>query len=179
MDYIGVKDKVKVVDLTRKVGTAEGLVESKINCSIAEKDEYLYYFLQMHPGRTLVFCNSIDCVRRLVNLFQLLKVRPMGLHAQMQQRQRLKNLDRFVADPAGLLVATDVAARGLDIKDVQHVIHYQVPRTSESYVHRSGRTARAEKEGISVMLIDPSENQLYRQMCRTLNRGWQTRATLF
>ena len=117
-------------------GTAETLVESRIACSLLEKDFYLYYMLTQHPGRTIVFANSIDAVRRLVNLFGYLKCCPLGLHAQMQQRQRLKNLDRFTKNPRGILIATDVAARGLDIKDVQHVIHYQVPRTSENYVHR-------------------------------------------
>ena len=131
MEMIGVKPRPKIVDLTRKVGTAETLTESRIHCSSTEKDLYLYYFLQQHPGRTIVFCNSIDCVRRLVNLFGLLNTEPLGLHAQMHQKQRLKNLDRFSANPHGFLIATDVAARGLDIPDVQHVVHYQVPRTSE------------------------------------------------
>jgi len=169
---IGVKDKAKVVDLTKEKGkgTSESLIESRIGCAITEKDQYLYYMLTQHPGRTLVFCNSIDCVRRLVNLFGYLKVAPLGLHAQMQQRQRLKNLDRFAKNPRGILIATDVAARGLDIKDVQHVIHYQVPRTSENYVHRSGRTARASKEGISVMLIEPAENFSYKKLSKNLGR---------
>jgi len=167
---IGVKAKPKVVDLTRKVATAETLIESKMHCSITEKDFYLYYLFTQHPGRTLVFCNSIDCVRRLVNLFGYLKCGPLGLHAQMQQRQRLKNLDRFTKNPKAILIATDVAARGLDIKDIQHVIHYQVPRTSENYVHRSGRTARATKEGISVMMIEPAENASYKKLCKTLGR---------
>lgn len=61
----------------------------------------------------------------------LLKCQPLPLHASMAQRQRLKNLERFSNNPNSLLLATDVAARGLDIPDVQHVIHYQVPRTSE------------------------------------------------
>lgn len=170
MDMIGVKARPKIVDLTRKIGTAETLTESKIHCTNTEKDYYLYYFLQQHPGRTIVFCNSIDCVRRLVNLFSLLWTEPLGLHAQMHQKQRLKNLERFSAAENGFLIATDVAARGLDIPDVEHVVHYQVPRTSESYVHRSGRTARAKKEGVSVVLIDPSETQFYKRMCVTLNR---------
>ena len=88
----------------------------------------------------------------------------------MHQKQRLKNLERFTNKSNALLIATDVAARGLDIQNVEHVVHYQVPRTSESYVHRSGRTARAQKEGVSIILIDPSENQFYKRMCRTLNR---------
>ena len=170
ISLIGIKPKHKLVDITRKIGTAETLTESRIHCGITEKDYYLYYFLQQHPGRTLIFCNSIDCVRRLVNLFGLMLVEPLGLHAQMHQKQRLKNLERFSADSKGILIATDVAARGLDIPNVEHVIHYQVPRTSESYIHRSGRTARASKEGLSVMMIEPKETMLYKRMCKTLNR---------
>merc|ERR1719430_2046443 len=143
MDAVGVKERRKVVDITRKVGTAESLSESVIHCGITEKDFFLYYFVKSHPGRTVVFCNSIDCVRRLTNLLGLMDVTPLPLHAQLHQKQRLKNLDRFTSSSSGLLIATDVAARGLDIPNIQHVVHYQVPRTSEGYVHRSGRTARA------------------------------------
>ena len=171
MEMIGVRTNPKIVDITRKTATAETLVESQIRCDLSEKDHYLYYFFVEHPGRTLVFCNSIDCVRRLVNLFQLLECEPLGLHAQMQQRQRLKNLDRFISNPSAVLIATDVAARGLDIKNVQHVVHYQVPRTAEGYVHRSGRTARAQKTGLSVIMIEPGENIMYKKTCHTLNRN--------
>ncbi|XP_059609123.1 ATP-dependent RNA helicase DDX24 [Phlebotomus argentipes] len=161
----------KVVDVTKASGTAEHLTECRIVCSLTEKDYYLYYFLQCHPGRTIVFCNSIDCVRRLAHLFSLLQCRSLPLHASMAQKQRLKNLERFRDDAEGLLIATDVAARGLDIPNVQHVIHYQVPRTSENYVHRSGRTARASREGITVLLMEPSEVECYSRLCRTLGRS--------
>ncbi|KAK2725301.1 ATP-dependent RNA helicase ddx24-like [Artemia franciscana] len=171
MGEIGVKSKAKVVDITNKSLTADTLFEAQIPCSVEEKDFYLYYILREHPGRTLVFCNSIDCVRRLASILDVLHCKPLPLHAQMHQKQRLKNLERFAADEKGLLVATDVAARGLDIPNVQHVIHYQVPRTSEAYVHRSGRTARASKQGISVVLIEPAEHQLYKKVCKTLNRS--------
>jgi len=171
MQMVGVKDRRKIVDLTRKSGTAETLSESILHCATNEKDYYLYYFLKNHPGRTVVFCNSIDCVRRLANLFSLLDVKPLPLHAQLHQKQRLKNLDRFADSESGLLIATDVAARGLDIPNIEHVIHYQVPRTSESYVHRSGRTARATKQGLSLLLVDPSEHLLVRRLCDTLSRG--------
>ncbi|KAH9637950.1 hypothetical protein HF086_016376 [Spodoptera exigua] len=76
----------------------------------------------------------------------------------------------FRDDPHGVLIATDVAARGLDIPHVEHVIHYQVPRTAENYVHRSGRTARASREGLTILMMDPSEAYLYTKMCRTLNK---------
>lgn len=171
MRTIGISSKPKVVDLTRKLGTADSLCESRIVCpSVGDKDSRLYYFLLAHPGRTLVFCNSIDSVRRLVSVLDLLQCSPLPLHASMQQRQRLKNLDRFKSNPSGLLLATDVAARGLDIQGIQHVIHFQVPRTAEVYVHRSGRTARAKSGGLSVMLMEPGELHLYRKICKTLNR---------
>ena len=170
IEGIGVKQRRKVVDITRKVGTAETLSESAIHCATAEKDYYLYYFVKSHPGRTVVFCNSIDCVRRLANLFSLLDVTPLPLHAQLHQKQRLKNLDRFSGSRDGLLIATDVAARGLDIPGIEHVIHYQVPRTSESYIHRSGRTARATRRGLSLLLIDPSEQVSVKKLCTTLAR---------
>lgn len=85
----------------------------------------------MYPGRTLVFCNSIDCVRRLRTVLEYLNCHPLPLHASMQQRQRLKNLEKFESSGTAVLLATDVAARGLDIKGIEHVIHFQVPRTAE------------------------------------------------
>ena len=85
----------KVFDLTTEAVTAENLVESKLFCTKVEKDIYLYYFTCKYVGRTLVFANSIDCVRRLTNLFRLLKKTPLHLHANMNQKQRLKNLEKF------------------------------------------------------------------------------------
>ena len=87
---------------------------------------YLFYFLKQYPGRTIVFCNSINCIRRLISLFTMLRMTPLPLHASMAQRQRLKNVERFAAKDDALLVASDVAARGLDIPNIQHVVHYQV-----------------------------------------------------
>ncbi|XP_034478106.1 ATP-dependent RNA helicase DDX24 [Drosophila innubila] len=160
----------KIVDITSSQQTSHTLTESRLLCAIDEKDYYLYYFVQRHPGRTIVFCNSIDCVKRLATLFGLLDCNPLPLHANMIQKQRLKNLERFRDSPMGLLIATDVAARGLDIPNVEHVIHYQVPRTSENYVHRSGRTARANKHGITVMFMEPGEVRSYVKLYKTLER---------
>ncbi|KAH7042853.1 P-loop containing nucleoside triphosphate hydrolase protein [Linnemannia elongata] len=149
---------------------ASKLLEAKIDCLTNEKDLYLYYFAKKYPGRTLVFVNSIDAIRHLVPMMQLLGIEALGMHAQMQQRQRLKNLDRFKSNPFAFMIASDVAARGLDIPLVDHVIHYQVPRSGDIYVHRSGRTARAENEGISLLICGPDEVQLYRKMCVTLKK---------
>ncbi|KAM6067866.1 ATP-dependent RNA helicase DDX24 isoform 2-T2 [Theristicus caerulescens] len=171
MEKVGIKGKPKVIDLTRKEATVETLTETRIHCNTNEKDYYLYYFLLQYPGRTMVFANSIDCVKRLSSLLTILNCDPFPLHANMHQKQRLKNLERFAERESCVLLTTDVAARGLDIPNVQHVIHYQVPRTSELYVHRSGRTARAANEGLSLLLIGPDDLINFRKIYRTLEKS--------
>ncbi|XP_064420935.1 ATP-dependent RNA helicase DDX24 [Latimeria chalumnae] len=170
MEKTGIKGKPKVIDLTRKEATVETLTETRIQCEIEEKDFYLYYFLLQYPGRTMVFANSIDCIKRLQSLLSILDCNPLPLHANMHQKQRLKNLERFAERESCILLTTDVAARGLDIPNVQHVIHYQVPRTCETYVHRSGRTARATKEGLSLLLIGPDDMMNFKKIYRTLGK---------
>ncbi|XP_044292753.1 ATP-dependent RNA helicase DDX24 isoform X1 [Varanus komodoensis] len=168
---VGMQNKPKVIDLTRKEATVETLTETRIHCDTEEKDYYLYYFLLQYPGRTMVFANSIDCIKRLTALLTILDCNPLPLHANMHQKQRLKNLERFAERNSCVLLTTDVAARGLDIPHVQHVLHYQVPRTSEIYVHRSGRTARAANEGLSLLLIGPSDMLNFRRIYKTLEKN--------
>ncbi|KAM6202760.1 ATP-dependent RNA helicase DDX24 [Rhynchocyon petersi] len=170
MQKIGMRGKPKVIDLTRNEATVETLTETKIHCETDDKDLYLYYFLMQYPGRTLVFANSISCIKRLSGLLKVLDIMPLTLHACMHQKQRLRNLEQFAHLKDCVLLATDVAARGLDIPQVQHVIHYQVPRTSEIYVHRSGRTARATNEGLSLMLIGPEDVINFKKIYKTLKK---------
>ncbi|KAF6129653.1 DEAD-box helicase 24 [Phyllostomus discolor] len=92
---IGMRGRPKVIDLTRKEATVETLTETKIHCENDEKDLYLYYFLMQHPGRTLVFANSISCIKRLSGLLKVLDIMPLTLHACMHQKQRLRNLEQF------------------------------------------------------------------------------------
>ncbi|CAO0793263.1 unnamed protein product [Mucor circinelloides] len=160
-----------LVDMTSENVVASRLLEAKVDCVNTDKDLYVYYFVTRYPGRTIVFVNSIDAIRRLVPIFKLLNVEVLGLHAQMQQKQRLKSLDRFKANPKAVLVASDVAARGLDIPLVDHVIHYQLPRSGEIYVHRSGRTARANRDGVSLLLCGPEEMKIYQKLCQTLRKN--------
>uniref|UniRef100_A0A1A9V5E6 ATP-dependent RNA helicase n=1 Tax=Glossina austeni TaxID=7395 RepID=A0A1A9V5E6_GLOAU len=124
IDELGISQP-KIVDITRTQQLAQNITECRLVCPMECKDYYLYYFVQRHPGRTIVFCNSIDCVKRLTTLFGILDTQPLPLHANMAQKQRLKNMEKFCKQPYGLLIATDVAARGLDIPNVEHVIHYQ------------------------------------------------------
>lgn len=84
----------------------------------------------------------------------------------MPQKARLRSVERFssASSPSSILVATDVAARGLDIPSVQLILHYHLPRAADVYVHRSGRTARAEKLGSSILLCSPEEVQGMRRL---------------
>lgn len=95
MAKVGITSKPKIIDLTRKEATVETLTETRIHCQKEEKDFYLYYFLMQYPGRTMVFANSIDCIKRLHSLLTILDCVPLPLHANMHQKQRLKNLERF------------------------------------------------------------------------------------
>ena len=134
------------------------------------QDLYLYTVLVLNPNRrTLIFTNSISAVRRLTPLLQNLNLNAHPIHSQMIQKARLRSLERFTAPPkpaqpgqpsgnkSSILVATDVAARGLDIDNIDQVIHYHVPRSADTYIHRSGRTARGDKQGVSILLCAPDE----------------------
>lgn len=161
----------KVFDITKTSGVAEKLIEARILCSLEEKDAYLYYILMNYPGRTIVFCNSIVCVKRSASVLAHLNLTPIVLHGKMEQKQRLKSLENFQKREDSIMVTTQVAARGLDIPNVQHVIHYQVPTTGEDYVHRSGRTARADKEGLSILIMEPGEVKYFVKLQKTLGRS--------
>ncbi len=124
------------------------------------KDLYLYALVLYHPKqRTLIFTNSIHSVRRLTPFLQHLGLPAHALHSQMPQKARLRSIERFSSPShtGSILIATDVAARGLDIPAVELVVHYHLPRSADMYVHRSGRTARADKSGSSILLCAPEE----------------------
>ncbi|EGC49330.1 ATP-dependent RNA helicase MAK5 [Histoplasma capsulatum var. duboisii H88] len=155
------EDRPKFIDVNPVAQMAENLKEGLVECPAMEKDLYLYTLMLYHPQhRTLVFTNSISAVRRLTVFLQNLNLPALALHSSMAQKARLRSVERFsspTADPSSILVATDVAARGLDIKGIDLIIHYHVPRTADTYVHRSGRTARASASGKSILLCAPEE----------------------
>ncbi|KAI1099498.1 DEAD-domain-containing protein [Jackrogersella minutella] len=155
------EEKPRFVDVNPVSQMAEGLKEGLVECGPMEKDLYLYALLLLYPNaRTLVFTNSISSVRRLAPMLQNLNLQTNPLHSQMPQKARLRSVERFTSAKQGqpsILVATDVAARGLDIPGVDLILHYHVPRAADVYVHRSGRTARANKTGLSILLCAPEE----------------------
>lgn len=170
------RNETKIIDINDNESygrpSSTQLTEFKINCLQQEKDLYLYYFLMDHiHKRTIVFCNSKTCLKRLSNVLKYLGFLSLKLHADLDQKKRLSSLEKFRNSNNHILIATDVAARGLDIKDLDCVVHYQVPKICESYIHRSGRTARLGKTGISLVLCEPQEVTLYRKLCNNINNG--------
>ena len=117
-----------------------------------------------NPASALVFCRTRLEVDTLVELLNAHGHGAEALHGGMEQRLRDRVMSRFRDGTADLLVATDVAARGLDIQRLSHVINYDVPADSESYIHRIGRTGRAGRDGTAITLVEPREHRLLRSM---------------
>ncbi len=131
--------------------------------SRAHKPATLARILDMEdPVATLVFCRTRMEVESLVETFNAHGHRSEALHGGMEQRQRDKVMGLFRSKKADVLIATDVAARGLDIEHISHVINYDVPAAPEAYLHRIGRTGRAGRGGTAITLAEPREHRLLR-----------------
>jgi ATP-dependent RNA helicase DeaD len=131
----------------------------------AHKAAALQRVLDMEsPAAALVFCRTRLEVDTLVETLNAHGYRAEALHGGMQQRQREAVLGRFRAEKSDLLIATDVAARGLDIQQLSHVFNYDVPAAPEAYLHRIGRTGRAGREGTAITLAEPREHRLLRSI---------------
>ena len=116
------------------------------------------------PASAIVFCRTRIEVDELTDTLKSHGYGAQALHGGMEQRQRDRVMQLFRQEKADVLVATDVAARGLDIEHVSHVINYDIPTAAEVYVHRIGRTGRIGREGVAITLVDPREQRMLRQI---------------
>ena len=129
----------------------------------AHKPAALARILDMEdPVASLVFCRTRLEVESLVETFNAHGQRAEALHGGMLQKQRDRVMGLFRAQKADLLIATDVAARGLDIEHISHVVNYDVPASPEVYLHRIGRTGRMGRGGTAITLAEPREHRLLR-----------------
>ncbi|MFC7385695.1 DEAD/DEAH box helicase [Sphaerisporangium rhizosphaerae] len=126
------------------------------------------------PEAAIVFCRTREEVDQLTETMNGRGYRAEALHGGMGQEQRDRVMARLRAGTADLLVATDVAARGLDIEQLTHVVNYNVPSAPESYVHRIGRVGRAGREGVAITLAEPREHR----MLKTIERVTKSRITV-
>jgi ATP-dependent RNA helicase DeaD len=118
------------------------------------------------PVATLVFCRTRMEVESLVETFARPRPRSEALHGGMEQRQRDRVMGLFRAKKADVLIATDVAARGLDIEHLSHVVNYDVPASPDAYLHRIGRTAAPAGPGLRFTLAEPREQRLLKAIER-------------
>jgi ATP-dependent RNA helicase DeaD len=126
------------------------------------------------PGAAIVFCRTREEVEDLSQSLNGRGYRSEALHGGMGQEQRDRVMARLRGGTADLIVATDVAARGLDIEQLTHVVNYNVPPAPESYVHRVGRVGRAGREGVAITLVEPREHR----MLQTIERVTKRRITV-
>ncbi|MGZ3438739.1 MAG: helicase-related protein, partial [Polyangia bacterium] len=120
--------------------------------------------------RALVFTQMKHTANRVSEYLQKRGIDADAIHGNKSQNARERALARFKAGQARVLVATDIAARGIDIDEVSHVINYELPNVPETYVHRIGRTARAGKSGIAISLCDNPEREYLRDIERLIRQ---------
>ena len=159
------RDPVRV-----KVGletAAEGVREVVYPVDWAEKHKLLLHVLRDRgEGQVLVFTRRRDTAAYLAEFLDGRGLSVDDLHGGKSQDQRTRSLERFRAGETRILVATNVAARGLDIRGIRHVVNFDVPDDPRVYVHRVGRTARAEEEGDAITLMSPNDWLLVRDIER-------------
>jgi ATP-dependent RNA helicase DeaD len=146
------------VSITKKDATNKNIKQYYYVVDERERDDALIRLMDYkNPVKSIVFCRTKKEVDRLSTFLVSQGQSAKGLHGDMEQRQREEVIRAFKRSSIETLIATDVAARGLDVSDVSHVFNYHIPFDSESYVHRIGRTGRAGKDGIAISIVTPHE----------------------
>ena len=130
------------------------IAQFSISCSPFEKEEVTKRLLDRFDGeRIIIFCNTKHMCQRLADDLARLGIRAGCLHGDIRQKQREKTMDEFRHGQVQILIATDVASRGIDVDDVGCVINYDIPEENEYYIHRIGRTGRAKKAGAAYSIL--------------------------
>ncbi len=141
-----------------------------------ERDEALVRLLDYkNPDKSIIFCRMKKEVDRLRDHLLARGYDAKGLHGDMDQRQREATIRAFKSNSVEILIATDVAARGLDVNDVSHVFNYHLPFDPESYVHRIGRTGRAGKEGTAISIVTPHEFRSLQRIQKSVGSSIESR----
>ena len=159
--YMKNPEKIKVQSYVEK----EKLAQYFYSVNSRDKFSLLVHVLKHEPaGLTIIFCatrNRVDALSK--NLYKQ-GIEAQKLHGGLSQNRRKQAIDMFHGSKVDILVASDVAARGLDIKNVSYIINYDIPKTSKEYIHRIGRTARAGKEGKVISLLSEQDHENFRNV---------------
>lgn len=156
-EYTGLTNPFRIDYLEGKK-LVSGLTLKKVLSPEKDKLETLYKLLcETGAGQKLVFCNQRESVERVSNFLYEKNVPNAMFHGGMEQPERERSLIKLRNGSANVFVSTDLAARGLDIPEIKHVIHYHIPINEEAFIHRNGRTARMNAEGSAFILLGPTE----------------------
>ncbi len=164
----------QLVQVSRREVSLDTITQTYYDVPAGRKLDALNLILcDKHPHLAMVFCNTKKMVDEVVAYLEQHGFDIEGLHGDMKQTQRTKVLDAFKQGRASVLVATDVAARGIDVQDIDYVINYDIPQNMEYYVHRIGRTGRAGKEGNAITICTGR-----RQVSQLLEIGRMVKANI-
>lgn len=157
------------ISVTPANTTAEKVEQRMYRVNQADKQDLLSVaLLDEDVGRSLVFTRTKHGADRVVKRLARVGIRAIAIHGNKSQGQRQRALEDYRSGKVNTLIATDIAARGIDIPDITHVFNYEIPNVPEQYVHRIGRTARAERSGIAVAFVDKSEANYLRDIEKLL-----------
>ncbi len=154
----------KYIELGRAGGPARTITHTIEEVESRDKPQWLAGFLKKADGPTLVFVRTKHGADKLARQLHALGVRAAAIHGDRTQEQRMAAVEGFRGGRHKVLVATDIAARGLDIDGITHVVNYEVPTSPEAYVHRVGRTGRDLTAGTALTLVAPEEQRALRAL---------------
>jgi ATP-dependent RNA helicase DeaD len=153
------------VEIERKTVTAPDIEQRYINVSEGEKLEALTHILEIEESEAvLIFRRTKNGAAELAERLEGRGFAAVAMHGDMKQAERESVIRRLRAGQAEIVVATDVAARGLDVEQIAHVINYDIPYDVEAYVHRVGRTGRAGRTGLATLFVTPREKRMMREI---------------
>jgi len=150
--------------------SAENVEQEAIVVEKAYKIDYLIDILGKTKGPVLIFMTTRYAVMALTKELKKFQFTAAEIHSDRSLGQRIEALDGFKLGKYRILIATDIAARGIDVKDIELVVNYDLPEKTEDYVHRVGRTARAGKSGKAISFVMPSQIRTLRQIERLINK---------
>ena len=159
----------RMIESGARNGPARTIHHTAVMVAGGEKAGWLARFLRQEAGPVLVFVRTKIGADRLASRLIAQGIRTAALHADRTQQQRTAAVEGLKSGRFTALVATDLAARGLDIEGISHVVNYEVPSTREAYVHRVGRTGRAHLSGTAVTLVAPEERRAMNAIARELS----------
>lgn len=162
------------IEIKGKSGVNKNVDHQFLICSPPEKALILMQFLASQgTNQGIVFCKTKESVKQLVKLLEAKKMNIAHIHGERLQKERDKAMRSFKSKKSTVLVATDIAARGIDIQNLAYVVHYEMPSSDEYYTHRSGRTGRGGKSGISISLVTSKELKQIRILEKKLGVGFR------